>query len=338
LRRILVIKLGALGDFVHAMHAFAAIRAHHADDSVTLLTTAPYAAMARAAPWFDAVEVDPRAPWWKFAANRRIVRDIKSFDLVYDLQTSHRSNRYFKLSEHPAWSGNAPGCRYPHRNPKRDFMHTIERQRDQLADAGVTETPIPERTWLIEAGHRHFVPSRYALLMPGGAGVGDAKRWPAGSYAMAALQIAGLGLTPVVIGGPAEADLGRLITVVCATAIDLTGKTSFADIAALGAGAALVLGNDTGPVHLAASVGAPTVQLLSSATVLEQAAARGPRGEWVPTLQAWRLPDVTVSDVMKAVVKQLALPKSAGFSNSARETRRDPNLPASGAPGSAQPA
>ncbi len=48
--RILVIKLGALGDFVQALGPAAAIRRHHRDAEITLLTTAPYAELGRAAP------------------------------------------------------------------------------------------------------------------------------------------------------------------------------------------------------------------------------------------------------------------------------------------------
>ena len=47
MRRILVIKHGALGDFVLATGPFTAIRAHHLGDNVTLLTTPPYVELAR---------------------------------------------------------------------------------------------------------------------------------------------------------------------------------------------------------------------------------------------------------------------------------------------------
>ena len=50
---VLVIKLGALGDFVQALGPFAAIRRHHADARVTLLTTAPYEELAKALGFFD---------------------------------------------------------------------------------------------------------------------------------------------------------------------------------------------------------------------------------------------------------------------------------------------
>lgn len=305
MQRILVIKLGALGDFIHAFHAFAAIRAQHAGGTVTLLTTASFRALGQAAPWFDEVLVDPRAPWWNLPAIHRSVRAVRGFDFVYDLQTSRRSSRYFNLAGRPPWSGIAGGCSHPHANPRRDFMHTLERQREQLQHAGITRRPIPERDWLISRGHRHGVAAPYVLLMPGGAGVGDVKRWPVAGYAQAARLLLARGLTPVVIGGPPETSLARTIAAACSGAVDLTGRTSIEDIAALGAGAALVLGNDTGPVHLAASVGAPTIVLFSAAGVPEQAAPRGPRGEWVTVVRSPDLNDLTMERVMAAAWQQL---------------------------------
>ena len=307
MQRILVIKLGALGDFIHAFHAFAAIRAQHPRSHIALLTTAPFVTLARASPWFDEVLVDPRAPWWNVPAIVRTVRVARGFDFVFDLQTSKRSGRYFHLAGRPQWSGIAAGCSHPHRNPLRDSMHTVERQREQLQSAGITTWPAPEREWLIRLGSRHGINEPYALLSPGGAGVGDVKRWPARSYAEAARRLRADGLTPVIIGGEPERGLARTILAACPDAVDLTGRTSIEDIAALGAHATLVLGNDTGPVHLAASVGAPTVVLFSAAGTPEQAAPRGPNGEWATILRVPDLDDLPVERVMQAVRDELGI-------------------------------
>ncbi len=303
--RILVIKLGALGDFIHAFHAFAAIRAKHPGSHIALLTTAPFQQLAQAAPWFDEVLIDSRAPWWNLPSIYRTIRAARGFDFIYDLQTSKRSARYFNLAGRPQWSGIAAGCSHPHRNPLRDSMHTIERQREQLQAAGIAHWPAPERNWLIGRGSRHGIAEPYALLVPGGAGVGDAKRWPASRYAEAARRLQSHGLTPVIVGGRAEIAFARAILAVCAEAVDLTGKTSIEDVAALGAHAALVLGNDTGPVHLAASVGAPTVALFSAAGMPEQAAPRGPNGEWATVLRVPDLSDLSVERVMQTVWDKL---------------------------------
>ena len=86
-RRILVIKLGALGDVIQALGPFAAIRRHHADAEITLLTTAPFAEFLRASPYFDHVMVDPRAPWRRVPAILALRRQLidGQFDRVYDL-------------------------------------------------------------------------------------------------------------------------------------------------------------------------------------------------------------------------------------------------------------
>ena len=143
MKRVLVIRLGALGDFAQSFPAFAAIRAHHAADHVVLLTTPPFAPLALEGPWFDQVRVDTRPAWLDLPAVLRLRRQLRGFDMVYDLQTSRRSSRYFVLAGRPPWCGIAPGCAYPQRNPDRGGLHTVPRQRDQLAEAGVTETPAP---------------------------------------------------------------------------------------------------------------------------------------------------------------------------------------------------
>ncbi len=304
-QRLLVIKLGALGDFVHAFHGFAAIRASRPGSHITLLTTRPFQALAQACPWFDQVVLDGRAPWWNLPEVWRTVRRLRQYDFVYDLQTSRRTARYFTLAGRPPWSGHVLSCSHPHGNPGRDQMHTVERQREQLQAAGITDWPAPERAWLSGLGHRHGVAPPYALLMPGGAGVGAVKRWPVARYAAAAEWLAGRGLTPVVIGGEQEAAMGAAIAARTAAARDLTGQTSIPDIAALAEGASLALGNDTGPLQLAAAMGAPTVVLLSVATVAAQAAPRGPRGEWAAVLQAPAVDGLAVETVLATLAASL---------------------------------
>ena len=123
-QNILVIKLGALGDFIQAGGAFSAIRAHHNRAAITLLTSMPYAEFSAKSPWFNEVWVDKRpkiidvVSWFGFRAR---LRD-GGFQRVYDLQTSDRSNLYFKLfwpNKAPEWSGIARGCSHPHSNSHR---------------------------------------------------------------------------------------------------------------------------------------------------------------------------------------------------------------------------
>jgi ADP-heptose:LPS heptosyltransferase len=289
--RILVIKLGALGDFVLAFHPFAAIRAHHAEAEITLLTTTPFAALARRAPWFDRVIVDARPPWWNLAGLRRLRGSVQGFDLVYDLQTSGRSSRYFRLARRPAWSGIATGASHLHGNPQRNRMHTVERQRDQLEVAGITDFPEPDLSWLTEAGP--VLEHPYAVLVPGSAPHRPEKRWPAALFGELAATLQRRGIRPVVVGAGADAPLASAICAACPEALDLTGRTNLLDLGGLAARAALAVGNDTGPMHLAAAVGCRCLVLFSGAS---DPALTAPRGR-VTVLREQNLADLGLERV-----------------------------------------
>ena len=291
IQRILVIKLSALGDFVLALAAMRKIREAHPKAHVTLLTTPPFEALAKASPYFNAIETDGRpqglAAW---LALRRRLRAV-GYERVYDLQTSAQSNRMFQLlrPKPPVWSGVALGCALPHKNPLRDRMHTLERQADQLMYAGIwpdapTEpgtAPAPDLSWVLKGVGRDrpvsggVRPKPYAMLVPGGSAHRPDKRWPTARYAELARRLHARGMDIVVIGGPQEAEMARAIQKAAPGARDLTGRTDFAAIAVLGAKAALAVGNDTGPLHLAAAGGAPTVVVFSKASDPALSAPRG---------------------------------------------------------------
>ena len=59
-QKILVIKLGALGDFIQAAGPFKSIRIHHKSEDITLLTTTKFVDLANASPWFDKIKIDTR--------------------------------------------------------------------------------------------------------------------------------------------------------------------------------------------------------------------------------------------------------------------------------------
>ncbi len=293
--RILVIRLGALGDFIQSFAPFAAIRAHHPQARITLLTTAPFAELARQSPWFDHVEVDARPDWWNLLGLRRLRGQLRGFDMVYDLQTSGRSSRYFRLAGAPPWSGIAAGCAMPHANPSRETMHTRERQREQLAMAGIEDVPRPDLSWL--AGDTFEMPTPFALLVPGSAPGRPRKRWPAEHFGGLAAHLHGQGVTPVVLGSAGEAPLAAIIRQTCPAARDLTGTTTIADIAGLARRGGVAVGNDTGPMHLIAAVGCPCVVLFSADSDPALTAPRGPEGEWPCVLRVPDLADLSVARV-----------------------------------------
>ena len=301
--RILVIKHGALGDFVLAFGPFKAIRRHHPHARIVLLTTAPYADFAAESGLFDEIWIDERAslfrPWKTLATIRRIAR--ARFTRVYDLQTSTRTDSYFSLLppwRRPQWNGTARGASHRYDDSRRASMHTLERQAAQLAVAGIDDVRLPDLSWVARDTSRFGLPRRYVLLVPGGSAHRLEKRWPARKYGRLADALHQHGLTSVLIGAEAEVDVIRDIRKYCPSALDLTGATDFGDIVALARRATSAVGNDTGPMHLIAASGAPSVVLFSSAS--DPARAR-PRGRAVRVLQRNDLAVLSVDEVVASL-------------------------------------
>jgi ADP-heptose:LPS heptosyltransferase len=295
-RNILVIKLSALGDFIQALGPFAAIQSHHTANRIVLLTTSPFVPIAEASSCFDEVHSDGRPEWWQFGKIRALQNWMRSLNpvRVYDLQTSSRSSRYFNLFRHPKpeWSGIASGCSHPHANHLRDDMHTIERQAEQLSTAGIENIPTPLLDWLVTDTNRFPMPDRFILIAAGGAVHRPDKRWP--HYADLAQNLIKQDLTPVLLGTSAERDVTANICTACPGAVDLTGRTNLMEIAGLARRAAGAVGNDTGPMHLIAATGCPSLVLYSSAS---NPTLCGQRGPYVNILQKSNLADVGVEEV-----------------------------------------
>ena len=276
--RILVIKLSALGDFVQALGPFAAIRAHHPEARITLLTTKPYAALAKASPYFDEVWVDHRPKPWDVPGMLRLRKMLRSakFQMVYDLQTSERSSRYFHLVHSGTpWSGIASGASHPHANPDRNFMHTLDRQADQLRMAGIPETPPPDLSWVERDLRKFHLPQKFVLMVPGGAAHRTAKRWPAERYAAVARRLGERGIASVLIGTEADQEAVGAVLAASKTAMSLADHTELLDIPAIARQAWAALGNDTGPMHLAAAAGCRSVVLFSEESDPALCAPRG---------------------------------------------------------------
>lgn len=293
---ILVVKLGAFGNIVLSMNSFAAIRAHHADARISLLTTAPYADWMRAAPWFDRILIDDRPPWWNPLSVARLRRTLiaPGFSRVYDLQASSRTSWYFRLfsrGERPEWSGTAAGCSHPDRDPNRGRKHETMQQADQLRQAGIDGGPEPDLSWCTGDIGRFDLPPDFAVLVPGSAPHRPLKRWPTARFQALAECLTAMGITPVVVGSRNEAALARQIP----AAVDLTGQTSFGDLADLGRAARFTVGNDTGPMHLLAKVGCPSVVLFSNDS---DPARCVPNGRDVRVLRRPSLADLEVAAVL----------------------------------------
>lgn len=316
--RVLIIKLGALGDFVQAFAAFRQIREAHAEDEITLLTTPPYADLAQASGLFDRIETDGRPKGLTQAVKLFGRLRAARYDRVYDLQTSSRSKLFFYafLPFPPQWSGISPGASHRQTRPDRDAMHNLDRMADQLHVAGIGpayppgEAPAPDLSWALAAPGcephalmEHLgVKAPFAILAPGASTVKPEKLWPIEFYAELAQRLEQAGLQVVVAGGPGESALYTLIAARAPAAVDLTGRTALVQLAAVGTQARLCVGNDSGPTHLLAYAGAPGLMLMSR---VSDPAHCGPRAR-MASLRAEDLRALKVDTVLTACLHALA--------------------------------
>jgi ADP-heptose:LPS heptosyltransferase len=295
---ILIIKFAALGDFALALGAMQAIRRHHPQQKLILLTTKPFAELARQSGWFDDIWEIKRPRQWNLWAWWRLAQKIhrEKFARIYDLQRSKGTARIFSLlpAPKPEWNGITEGCSHPHRDELQHLIHTIDRHRSQLAEAGITDVLQSDLSWVIAATARFNLPQSYGLLVPGASPRRPAKRWPAVNYAAIANQMAARGITPVILGGLEEKETARTILNHAPQAISLVGKTSFADIVALARQARFALGNDTGPMHLISPTGCRTLTLFGGDSDPALTEPRGPQAE---TLSVPHLDGLPVADI-----------------------------------------
>ncbi len=189
-------------------------------------------------------------------------------------------------------------------------MHPLERQAEQLHDAGIwPDAPTgawsaapPDISWIlarsaqprsisVAGAHRPLV-----LLAPGADSHHPEQRWPAEQYGGFAKRMQDAGYDIVIIGALGESSLAHAIQRQAPRARDLTGRTDLVQIAALGARAALAVGNDLGVLTLIAAAGAPTIVLFSSDV---DAAAIAPRGH-VTVVHAATLKELPVESVVSA--------------------------------------
>lgn len=243
MQTLLIIKHGAFGDLIQAMGVLQDIRQHFSGTHITLLTAPAYASLLEGCPYVDAVHLDDRrqtvslGTWLK---HRR-------FDVVIDLQNSDRSRWYrWRWLRRSRWIAR-PCWRPP---PVSGLAGLIA----QLQQAGIA-TPHarqPNLTWLLtqsaDIRTKHALPDAYVALLPGASRQHPAKRWP--YYAALATQVMHAGVTPIVILGPDEQTLAASFSCQTLSGLD------WCALAAVLAHAQAVVGNDTGPCHLAAHVGA----------------------------------------------------------------------------------
>jgi len=172
--------------------------------------------------------------------------------------------------------------------------------------AGLTPPVQSDFEWLDAPVHDLDLPEHFALLIPGCSPTRLEKRWPASSYAALARKLQADGLDVVMIGSKAEADALNVIKTQVPAVHDLGGRTSLLQIGAIARRAKVVIGNDTGPSHIAAAMGVPTLTLVSGAINPVWSCPKGARAVWI---QADDLAALPVEQVLQKLYQpQLSAP------------------------------
>lgn len=300
---ILVIKLGALGDFIQALGPMKAIREHHKQANITLLTTQPYESLGITCNYFDQVWVDDRPKLIQFKQWMALRDKLKSghFNRVYDLQNNDRTSFYLRLfgwSGKPEWVGAAFGASHRNTSKQRTAGLAFEGHKQTLALAGIENVHVDDLSWVQNDISKLALKTPFVLLAPGSSPERIEKRWPADSYGILARKLSGWGFTPVVVGTQKEAGLGEHIVRLCPEAINLCGQTAILDLAVIARRASAAIGNDSGPMHIVGQTGCPTYVLFSKHSDPKRHRPLGPK---IETLQSDYLHKVSVDDVLRVL-------------------------------------
>lgn len=287
-RRILIVRLGAIGDVVFASTILEPLRRHFPQARITWLVQKGPAAVLAHHPCVDRLLIWPREDWLALWRARRLgellrvmlafVKMLRQdhFDVVLDLQGLLKSGLL-------AWCaggrvriglGSREGSSLlmhrvlPRLNPgpslAGEYQHLLASlgvaPAKRLASMVLDEAACRKAaTWLEALGVR----GDYIALCP--FTTRPQKHWAAEHWAtLIQALVTHTTLPCLILGGPAEAARAHDMAQAHDTCFSLAGSTTLREAGALLAGARLVVGVDTGLTHLAATLTAPTIVLFGS--------------------------------------------------------------------------
>lgn len=295
--RILLVRTSALGDVVHALPVLTALRRHFPAAKIGWIVERAMAPLLEGHPDLDAV-IEVRLREWRrqpFALST--LRGIRAFgarltefspDVVFDLMGNHKAGILAALTLADRRIGLARPAR---REPSSALwiseqiapngVHAVDRGLDLLGALGVPSEPAdfaPAK--LMQAGSPEAAawlaahPAPFALIHPG-AGWGN-KRYPPARWGEVARALrAATGMDIWAAAAPGEEHLATAVAAASDGAARTVEAPSLPHLGALLRGARLVMGGDTGPVHLAHALGTPVVCVMGPT----DPARHGPYGQ-----------------------------------------------------------
>jgi len=320
-RRLLVIKTSSLGDVVHALPAISDISAFAPDASIDWVCEEAFADIPALHPAVGRVIPCAIRRWrrtWSSATGRaeigafgRVLR-ATNYDAVVDLQGLIKSaliSDFARGDAHGyAWkSAREPlaSLAYAHRHVVAWGQHAIARNR-QLASAalGIAINGGPPRYGLdVDSIRGTGSPATDPYIVALHSTSRADKLWPEENWRRLLARLAGDGVRAVLPWGN-DAERARSLRLALGNAgAIIPGQMSPRELSRLFAGAAAVVGVDTGLVHLAAAVGAPAICIFATT----DPALTGVIGEHASAINLGGNGAIPgVDDVLDAVLPQVA--------------------------------
>lgn len=272
MHRILVIRMSAFGDVIHALPAVAALRRGFPRSRLSWLLRPEWTPLVAGSPAVDEAIAAPRRSLGVLARLRR-----ERFDLVVDLQGLIQSAILGRAA--------AAGGYFGFADPRESLAARLYRTRVSPAAAHVVDRNLElayaaggqqgEAVFPLPAGvPEGRLPERFVLACPF-AGWG-AKQWPLGNFSALAERLAAAGIALVVNGAPPRA------TALAAVQGAMAHTSGIAGLIDATRRATAVVGVDSGPLHLAAALGMPGVAIFGPT----DPARNGPYGGTIRVLRA----------------------------------------------------
>jgi ADP-heptose:LPS heptosyltransferase len=276
-RRIAVLRGGGLGDLLFALPAVAALRAAYPDASVTVLGTPVHQELAastegpasdvRVLPFAEGIRPGPEDPAALEAFFAQMKRE--GLDLAVQLHGGGRFSNPFLLrlgARHSVGARTPDAARLERNLPYAYYQHEPLRALEVAGLAGAPPAGLEARLRPLgryAAGLEPFMGGESAVVVIHPGATDPRRRWPARSFGEVAAACAADGARVLVVGTRDEEALAAAVVDAAASArvTSLAGELKLGALASLLASASVLVGNDSGPRHLAQALGTPTVGL-----------------------------------------------------------------------------
>tara|TARA_B110000305_G_C19401192_1_gene620254 strand:+ start:447 stop:1364 length:918 start_codon:yes stop_codon:yes gene_type:complete len=251
---ILVIKHGALGDFVMASGAMKSIRNYFPKDNILLLTEEKNIKFFKSIPYFNSIKKDNRKSMFFSIFTLFNIIFSQKINLIIDLQNSSRTQMYhFFVSKFTKVkiSSSRNYSHYRYIIPKQGDEHVIQGLNNQLFLLGLKTFEDPNLSWMIQNSNQQ-VKKKYIILIPGASKTGSYKKWPEDRYAKLSNHFIENGFDIYLTGSNEDLKTMELIRATCPLAKIKIKESKIENFLELCQNASFIVANDTGPTHIAA--------------------------------------------------------------------------------------